>query len=169
MIARWVAAIALLAPICLAHAAPTECAAKSGPRTAVLVELYTSEGCNSCPPADEWLRKLPAAGFGADRVVPLALHVDYWDYIGWKDRFANAGFSARQREIAAINRTRAVYTPQVVLAGRDYGSWPSASRFAADVDAVNAMPARAEVGLALQAREVGSYDLRASEIGRAHV
>jgi hypothetical protein len=135
-------------------AAPGACTAKSGAATGALVELYTSEGCDSCPPADRWLSGLPAAGFGAGRVVPLALHVDYWDYIGWKDPFAKALFSARQREIAAIGRNRVVYTPQVVLAGKDFRGWPARSRFAEAVAAINAMPARAGIELAIEAGEI---------------
>ena len=149
MLARFAAAaVAAFAVVPLAHAAPGECTAKSGPGTAALVELYTSEGCDSCPPADAWLRKLPLAA-GAGSVVPLSFHVDYWDYIGWKDPFASPAFGARQRELAAVNRARVVYTPQVMLAGRDYRGWGSGARVAADVRAVNALPARAEIALAL--------------------
>ncbi len=79
----------------------------------VLVELYTSQGCSSCPPADAFLEDLSAkAG-----VIPLALHVDYWDYIGWNDTFAQAGFSARQRKYAANVSDNMVYTPQMIVAG----------------------------------------------------
>jgi len=159
---RWFAALAMLSIVPAPQAAPAECAAKSGPGTAALVELYTSEGCNSCPPADDWMRKLPAAGLGTERVVPLALHVDYWDYIGWKDPFASPAFSARQRELAAINRARVVYTPQVVLAGRDYRGWSSRARFGDDVRAINAKPARAEIALRLREPQAGSFELRAS-------
>jgi hypothetical protein len=152
MLARLAAAVAAFSIVPLAHAAPGECSAKSGPGTAALVELYTSEGCDSCPPADAWLRKLPSAGAGS--VVPLSFHVDYWDYIGWKDPFASPAFSARQRELAGITRARVVYTPQVMLAGRDYRGWASGTRFAADVRAINAAPARAEITLALAGAEL---------------
>lgn len=144
--------------LCLASlaapAAALDCAVKSGPGTAVLVELYTSEGCNSCPPADRWVRQLRGGGFGADRVVPLSLHVDYWDYIGWKDPFAKAAFTARQRELAAVSGAGFVYTPQVLLAGRDYRRWSSSGRFEDDVRAVNNRPARAEIALAFNAGTV---------------
>jgi hypothetical protein len=146
-----VAAVAAFTVVPIAAAAPGECAARSGPGTAALVELYTSEGCDSCPPADAWLRTLPAAGAGT--VVPLSFHVDFWDYIGWKDPFASPAFGARQRELAGITRSRVVYTPQVMLAGRDYRGWGSA-RFAADVRAVNVTPARAEIALALAGAEL---------------
>jgi len=140
--------------LCLASlaapAAALDCAVKSGPGTAALVELYTSEGCSSCPPADRWMRGLRGAGFGADRVVPLSLHVDYWDYIGWKDPFARPAFTARQRELAGLQGSGLVYTPQVVLAGRDNRGWSSSGRFANDLRAVNDRPARADIALALK-------------------
>ena len=148
------AALAAIVAAPFGQAASGECTARSGPGTAALVELYTSEGCDSCPSADEWLRKLRAAGFGPESVVPLALHVDYWDYIGWKDPFASAAFGARQRELNAINRSRVVYTPQVLLAGRDYRNWSGAGRFGTDVRAVNAAPARAQIELALRGPEI---------------
>jgi hypothetical protein len=137
-----------------APAAALDCAVKSGPGTAALVELYTSEGCSSCPPADRWLSRLRTAGFGGDAVVPLSLHVDYWDYIGWKDPFAKAAFTARQRELAAVAGSGFIYTPQVVLAGRDYHRWSSSGRFADDVRAVNNLPARAEIALSFNAGTV---------------
>jgi hypothetical protein len=85
---------------------------------AQLVELYTSQGCSSCPPADRWVNHLAADS----KLIPLAFHVDYWDYLGWKDPFSQADFSARQRELA---RTAAatVYTPGVFLSGREWRNW----------------------------------------------
>jgi len=158
---RWFAAFAILSIVPAAQAAPAECTAKSGPGTAALVELYTSEGCDSCPPADDWLRKLPTAGFGPERVVPLALHVDYWDYIGWKDPFAKTLFSKRQREFAPINHRSFVYTPQVLLNGRDYRSWADRFQFGADVQTLNGRPARAELQLALRSVDEGKLELAA--------
>jgi hypothetical protein len=144
-----------------AHAQPGACTATSAPGTAALIELYTSEGCSSCPPADRWLSTLREAGLGPDRLVPLALHVDYWDYIGWRDPFAQALFSARQRELAAIHRARVVYTPQVMLAGKDFRGW-SSRRFADAVAAVNGTAARARITLALSAAGGGTAGLRAT-------
>lgn len=138
------------------------CSARSGAQTTAFVELYTSEGCSSCPPADRWLSALRAGKPAPDRLVPLSLHVDYWDFIGWKDPFAKRQFSARQRELATIARSRVVYTPQVVLAGKDYRGWSSSARFAAEVAAVNATPSRARINLALMAPAAGATGLRAS-------
>lgn len=104
----------------LSPALGTECTAKSGERRVALLELYTSEGCNSCPPADEWVSKLPSKELTSDRIVPLAFHVDYWDYLGWRDAFSQIKFTERQRQTAQINRSGFIYTPQLVLNGRDY-------------------------------------------------
>src|SRR5258706_2204029 len=97
-----------------------QCVARSGERTAALVELDTSEGCDSCPPADRWLSGLGARGYVPQRVVPLSLHVDYWDYIGWKDPYARRDFSNPQRQLTQLQRNAFVYTPQVMLQGRDF-------------------------------------------------
>lgn len=81
----------------------------------VVVELYTSQGCSSCPPADALLAELAEM----PGVIPLALHVDYWDYIGWKDDFAQAGFTDRQKAYARAAGERMVYTPQMIVGGVD--------------------------------------------------
>jgi len=95
----------------------------SGAAQAPLIELYTSEGCSSCPPADRWLSSLAGdAGLWTD-FVPVAFHVDYWDYIGWKDRFATPAWSARQRELAAEGGARTVYTPGVFVDGKAWLGW----------------------------------------------
>ena len=79
----------------------------------VVVELFTSEGCSSCPPADQYMTEL------AERrdLLALSFHVDYWDYIGWQDRFAAPAFTQRQRDYAKAKGERMVYTPQIVIAG----------------------------------------------------
>jgi hypothetical protein len=98
-----------------ALAAPPPCQGSSGSTLTPVIELYTSEGCSSCPPADQWL-----SGLKGQPVVAQAFHVAYWDYIGWKDRCAQAVFSARQKDIAALNHQSGVYTPQLVRNGRDW-------------------------------------------------
>lgn len=107
-------AMALATPY--AHAA---CSASSGASRSHLVELYTSEGCSSCPPADRWLAQLPA---DANRVA-LAFHVDYWDSPSWTDRFADPRYTSRQRAMAALARSSVVYTPEVALDGREWRNW----------------------------------------------
>ena len=81
----------------------------------VVVELYTSQGCSSCPPADEFLAMMASD----PRILPLALHVDYWDYIGWEDKFAMPQFSDRQRAYARAVGSRTIYTPQLIIGGAD--------------------------------------------------
>jgi hypothetical protein len=137
--------------VALAQALPAlaaQCSARSGAHTTALVELYTSEGCDSCPPADRWLSSLASRGHAPDRVVPIALHVDYWDYIGWKDPYAKARFSSRQRRLAQVMRAKAVYTPQVLLQGEDFRRWHTAA-FDEAVGRINARPARARIELGL--------------------
>ena len=139
----------LLAPPGAHPAANASCSAQSGRHTAALVELYTSEGCDSCPPADRWLSGLAARGYAPDRVVPLSLHVDYWDYIGWKDPYAKREFATRQRKHAQMKRARIVYTPQVLVQGEDFREWRSAPAFDAMVSRINAQPPRAALRLEL--------------------
>lgn len=102
--------IAALASVWMFAGAPA--VAQSNP---VVVELFTSQGCSSCPPADEMLRELTKR----ENVIPLALHVDYWDYIGWKDKFARPEHTARQKAYAAAAGRRSVYTPQMIVNGND--------------------------------------------------
>ncbi len=133
-----------------AYAAEPACSTYSGPHTTALVELYTSEGCDSCPAADRWLSSLFGQGFRPEQVVPLALHVDYWDYIGWKDPFAKGEFSVRQRKLAQMKRPVIVYTPQVLLQGQDFRRW-SGSEFSQEVTRINSRPARARIALTIRA------------------
>ena len=86
-----------------AAAPAAECTAASGERRVPLLELYTSEGCDSCPPVDRWVSELPARGYGRDRVVVLAFHVDYWDRLGWIDPYGRrASASASGSPTAAM-------------------------------------------------------------------
>ena len=120
-------------------------AVTSGTRTASIVELYTSEGCDSCPPADKWFSTL---SYKRDGVVPLAFHVDYWDYIGWKDPFGKPAYAERQRSTVTRQGSRTVYTPQVMLDGKDARAWTFNSKFDAGVRELAARPALAVMTLA---------------------
>lgn len=102
----------------LARSAPS-CPASSGDRIVPVVELYTSEGCSSCPPADRWLSMLRRD----PDIVALAFHVSYWDRLGWRDRFATPAFTRRQAEQRAVNGAPYNYTPQVVVQGVDRRDW----------------------------------------------
>jgi hypothetical protein len=118
-----------------------ECSAKSGANTVPLLELYTSEGCSSCPPADKWM-----SGIKNEKVTPLAFHVDYWDYIGWKDKFSKAEYSDRQRKTAAFGGAGFVYTPQFVMNGRDFKGWDN-SRLNEKIEANQKLASRANLSL----------------------
>lgn len=109
-------AATLLAP---AQAAVPLCEARSGAQPPTVVELYTSEGCSSCPPADRWLSSLNQQ----PGLLPLAFHVNYWNHLGWQDRFATAATTQRQHQVRAVHKGAYVYTPQVVLNGQDHRHW----------------------------------------------
>lgn len=108
-----------------------------------LLELYTSEGCNSCPPADAWVSSL-SSQWVPQKLVVLAFHVDYWNYLGWKDPFSQARFSLRQQAGARYNSLRTAYTPQLLLNGRDY-------RERGDIEArvtrIHSQPARVQLSM----------------------
>ena len=139
---KFIAATALLASTASLMAmssgavfAPSACTAGSGPTITPVIELYTSEGCSSCPPADKWASSLKDKG-----VVVQAFHVGYWDYIGWVDRFAAPAYTNRQRDIAAKNSLRSIYTPQAVLNGKDWPRWGGGAN-----DLASKEPARAHI------------------------
>jgi len=146
--------LALVLATTLAIAAPavasaaSACSARSGPTVPAVIELYTSEGCSSCPPADRWLSTLK----GRDDVVALAFHVDYWDSLGWKDRFAQPQFTQRQNATQHTSGARFAYTPQVILDSRDAPNWSALP------PAVLQRKSPATVGLTL-AREDGGLAL----------
>lgn len=124
------------------------CARQSPAHTVALMELYTSEGCSSCPPADRYvsnLRRDAGSGLDLDHVIPLSLHVDYWDYIGWKDVYAKSDFTKRQQWLSTLANSSTVYTPEVFLGGKELRSWSNGLQSA--VAKVNAIPARANIGL----------------------
>jgi len=118
-------------------------ATSTNTRRVALLELYTSEGCSSCPPADRWVSRLPRP-FVPEKLVVLAFHVDYWNYIGWPDRFSQSRFTGRQRDVSRHNRLHTIYTPQLVLNGRDYRRSGSIE---SDVARINALPPGARLEL----------------------
>lgn len=106
-------------------------------KTPVVVELFTSQGCSSCPPADAMLSDLASH----PGVLPLAFHVDYWDYLGWSDSFARPEFSARQQDYARAAGERAIYTPQLIVDGEETGLAPRPADVMAMIEARRTAPA----------------------------
>ncbi len=110
--------LALASQVSTSHETPL--VFDSGPRQVTLVELYTSEGCSSCPPADSWIGQFKDDEKLWHEIIPIAFHVDYWNYLGWKDDFARAEFSRRQRQHQLENNINAVYTPGFVINGMEW-------------------------------------------------
>ena len=122
---RFVFVLSLAGLVQAAQPVATSCQAHSSTTLTPVIELYTSEGCSSCPPADKWVSTLKDAA-AAGHVVVEAFHVGYWDSLGWVDRFAAPAHSARQRDLAAANHLGGIYTPQVVRNGLDWRNYPAA-------------------------------------------
>ena len=95
----------------------------SGTKQVTLLELYTSQGCSSCPPAERWLNEYIDDEDLWTNIVPAAFHVDYWDYIGWKDTYATPENGERQRDYARAGKARTVYTPGLFTNGREWRGW----------------------------------------------
>jgi hypothetical protein len=151
--AACIAASVILSTACpAAHGqAAATCNASSGAQRVALLELYTSEGCDSCPPADRWVSALPTRGLGATHMVALAYHVDYWNYLGWVDPFAQARFTERQRYSNARIRNRTLYTPQLMLDGKDYRQGFLRDDFQQRITAVNREKPGADITLSMNA------------------
>lgn len=127
------------------------CSARSPAHRVALLELYTSEGCSSCPPADAWLKSLPGLGLKSEQAIPLALHVDYWNDLGWQDPFSQKLFTQRQYRTALLGGTMTVYTPQVLLNGKEY-RWHRQD-IRKTVQQVNGHPAPADIQLKLTQKQ----------------
>ncbi len=178
-----------LSMLCACSAGAMPIAFQSSERQAALLELYTSESCSSCPPAEAWLSKLKGeSGLWAD-FVPVAFHIDYWNDLGWRDKLSNGEFSERQRHYAHDWSAEEVYTPEFVLNGREWRNWPGfqgvpsapsaivGKLLASSVDGkhwqVNFLPAQRgtadyEVTAALLVSELGS-DVTAGENSGRHL
>jgi hypothetical protein len=104
-----------------AHSAPIQF--ESPAHQTALVDLYTSEGCSSCPPAEAWLSKLKNAPGLWTNFVPIAFHVHYWDHLGWRDKLSDERYSARQQAYAQVWRAENIYTPEFVLNGKEWQNW----------------------------------------------
>lgn len=128
---RWLGCFLLL--LAAHHSGAGEGSMKfaSGDAQVTLIELFTSEGCSSCPPAERWLNDLKADPGLWNSFIPIALHVDYWDYLGWKDPFADPAHAKRQRRYAAEEGARTVYTPGVFRNGRAWADWRTDGRIVA--------------------------------------
>lgn len=131
----------------------------------VVIELFTSQGCSSCPPADALMHKLAARG----DVIALSMHVDYWDYIGWKDEFGRAENTVRQKAYAQAGGRRSIYTPQMIIAGEDsvVGTHPmdvadliaKHARRKSDV-ALKIARVDGKVSIAASARKAGKFEVK---------
>lgn len=141
-----IAGLGMLCLLASSYSLAGGCSVKSGESRTALLELYTSEGCSSCPPADRWLSRITPS----EHVIPIAWHVDYWDYIGWKDKFANPRYSSRQRDMAALAGSGFVYTPQVMLNGRDFRGWASSGRFESVLSGINRSKSKADIEMRVE-------------------
>jgi hypothetical protein len=155
-------AIAMLSPT-FSWAA---CDAKSGSWTTALVELYTSEGCSSCPPADQRLSRFPSREHGLERVVPISLHVDYWDSLGWKEPFAQPQFGQRQSWLVHANRHKTVFTPHFFVSGTEVRNWRGDLGNA--LKRVNAEPARADIRIHAESTGAGSISVAGTATATSH-
>lgn len=123
-----------------------QCSAHSGASAGALLELYTSEGCSSCPPADRWFGALAAHSDPATLGL-LAFHVDYWDQLGWKDAFAQPGFSQRQSARVRATGSTTIYTPQLMASTRTNLRWSAPGQVVEALHGQQAEPSRYRLGL----------------------
>ncbi|CAB3777937.1 DUF1223 domain-containing protein [Paraburkholderia caffeinilytica] len=144
----------------LATAAAAVCASRSPAHRVALVELYSSEGCSSCPPADNWLSQWKNSG-ASQSIVPLALHVDYWNSLGWTDRFSQHRFTERQQTLTDLAGGHTIYTPEVFVSGRELRSWSQRDSFQSRIGKVVAEPAQANVALELKPQAKGAFNVDA--------
>ena len=161
-----VAALSMLMASGVASAAGAVCSAHSPAHRVALVELYSSEGCNSCPPADNWLSQWKDSG-AAQSIVPLALHVDYWNSLGWTDRFSQHRFTERQQTLTDLAGGHTIYTPEIFVSGRELRSWSQRDSFQSRIGKVVAEPAQANVALELKPEATGVFNVAAQFTSKA--
>jgi hypothetical protein len=158
----------ILALLVLPLLLPVAARAQTGPETVtpVVVELFTSQGCSSCPPADALLARLAER----EGVIALALHVDYWDYLGWADSWGKPKHTARQRGYAKAAGHRSIFTPEMVVQGEKHLKGHDAGRIIEKIEGCQDEPRRAEVRLE---RDGDALDIRvaplAANLGMAEV
>lgn len=160
----------LLLAAAVALAAPSSAAdlvLRSGPARTRLIELYSSEGCSSCPPADDWVNALAKSDKLWKDFVPVAFHVTYWDYLGWKDPYADPSYDARQRAEAAGWGARSTYTPGLTLDGAEWRDWGGeAPRAAENVGTLTATVTAKRVSVSFSpAAGKGPFDAYAARLG----
>src|SRR5256714_2233153 len=132
-----------------------------------LIELYTSEGCSSCLPAEEWMSGLKNQARLWQDIVPVAFHVDYWDHLGWRDPFAAKTWTERQADYSARWKTENVYTPAVVLDGKEwhYGKLPDASTDAPGILKITIDGERVTAAFKASPGSSGRYDIHVARLG----
>src|SRR4051794_35546641 len=126
---------------------PAPLASRIGP-SAVVVELFTSQGCSSCPPADELLGRIARDASLRGRVIPLAFHVDYWDHLGWRDPFSSPEWSQRQLDYVRAMRLSGAYTPQAVVGGARELIGSNESQLFSAIDEASKRSAAASIAIA---------------------
>lgn len=157
-----IAYISIITPASAVFAMQNSCTAQSKAPVTPVIELYTSEGCSSCPPADKWLSTLKAKEASQPaKAVIQAFHVGYWDYIGWVDRFATPAHTLRQKQISAWNKQNGIYTPQMVLDGQDWRGWGSVGPFNTSSPASKEL---ASISISLQQIGVDQFEATVSPV-----
>lgn len=161
---------ACVSAVCFSAAFPAlaganACLASAPLAPPALVELFTSEGCDSCPPADRWLAELSVSA-DSRQVIPLAFHVSYWDYLGWSDPYARKEFDQRHDRLAYLGAGKKLYTPQVFVDGRELRDWRRLGALEARRKSVAARPAGGQLHIRWTPRADGlEVELR-GELGQ---
>lgn len=164
-VSRLVLILALAMLGLFSMSAEAVCSVKSDAQRAVLIELYTSEGCSDCPPADKWLSRFKRAPASGAHIVPLAYHVDYWDDLGWKDPYARTEFGQRQRAAVRRQHGRTVFTPQILIDGRTLLQWRDEKSFASRVEATTKLPAGAQIELSMDPQSDRNWQVHTTVSG----